>query len=143
MKLLALDIGDVWIGSAISDALGILARPFKTVTLDDLEKFVIAIVPEENISTIVVGLPKTMSGTESEQTIKTRCYVDELRENIAKTLDHPVELRWWDERRSRKLAQQAMKTSHKKSVKQDEHSFAAAIILQGYLDLSAFLASTK
>jgi len=31
MKTIALDLGDRWVGIAISDPLGIIARPYETV----------------------------------------------------------------------------------------------------------------
>ena len=39
MKVLALDLGDVWTGTALSDPLKILAKPFKTVKTVDLFSF--------------------------------------------------------------------------------------------------------
>ena len=70
MKTVALDIGNKWTGSAISDALGMFARPYKTVATKELEDFITQLLKTETISTIVIGYPKTMKGKESEQTKK-------------------------------------------------------------------------
>ena len=72
MKILALDIGDKWTGTAVSDPLGIIARPYKTVETKELEIFLSETIGSENIEKIIVGYPKTMRGTESEQTKKIR-----------------------------------------------------------------------
>ncbi len=70
MKIAALDLGDRWIGTAISDASCILARPLKTIEKDTLFVFIEHLLQDEKISEIVIGYPKTLRGTESEQTKK-------------------------------------------------------------------------
>lgn len=59
MKLLGLDIGDVWTGIAISDALGITSRPLKTVKTKELISALDEILQTQTVSTIVVGYPQT------------------------------------------------------------------------------------
>ena len=46
MKILALDIGDVWTGVAISDPLGIVARPYTTITSSTLVKSIEEIITQ-------------------------------------------------------------------------------------------------
>jgi putative pre-16S rRNA nuclease len=70
MIILALDIGDVWTGSAISDPLGITATPYQTVKTIQLEDFLHKTIAKEKLEHIVVGYPKTLKGTESDQTKK-------------------------------------------------------------------------
>ena len=62
MKILALDIGDVWTGTAISDPMGIIAKPYKTTLSHILVSFLQEIFQAEKISIVVVGYPKTMKG---------------------------------------------------------------------------------
>ena len=38
MKIIALDIGDAWTGIAISDPLGIVARPYTTIASNTLKE---------------------------------------------------------------------------------------------------------
>lgn len=134
MKKLALDIGDVWTGSALSDALGIIARPHQTVLTKDLIPFIQDMLRQEKINAVVVGYPKTMRGGESAQTKKTSEFVDQLK------LQFPhVEWVLWDERLSSKRADN-LKASKNSKDKQAAHSRAAAFILGSYLD---FLASSK
>jgi len=128
MKTLALDIGDAWTGSALSDALGFFARPYKTVQTEDLKSFLVETLKKEPISTVVVGYPKTMRGTESEQTKKIKLTAHELE------LEMP-NVKWvlWDERLSSKRAD-TLKRAKTKAEKIDSHSVAAAFILTSYLD---------
>jgi putative Holliday junction resolvase len=127
MKTVALDVGDVWTGSAISDELGITARPYKTVKSTDLISFLHNLIEAESIDTIVVGYPKTMGGAESEQTKKVVSKKDEL-----KSIFPQVTWVLWDERLSSKQASN-LKKSKNKDDKIASHSVAAAIILTNYL----------
>jgi len=79
MKILALDIGDRWTGIAISDPLGIIARPYDTVATHQLIDVLERIITLENISTIVVGMPITLRGLESEQTKKVKTFTQKLK----------------------------------------------------------------
>ena len=82
MRILALDIGDRWTGVAISDPLGILPRPYDTSKTVDLYPFLEKVIEKERVSIIVVGLPTTLRGTESEQTKKIITMTDELKEKF-------------------------------------------------------------
>src|SRR5436190_20941963 len=93
MKSLALDIGDVWTGTALSDALGILARPYKTVKTADLTAFLEETFKQESIDTIVVGHPKTLKGTSSDQTKKVEAAFADLQKAFS-----TVTWLLWDER---------------------------------------------
>ena len=89
-KVLALDIGTVRIGLAISDGLGLLAHPFATIKWlgkENLLQEIQEIVKKNNIATLVIGLPYTMKKTESAQTKKVLDILQYLSENI----DLPVE----------------------------------------------------
>lgn len=127
MKVLALDLGDVWTGTALSDPLKIIARPFKTVKTIDLFSFLQETVKTHQIDTFVIGYPKTMRGTESEQTKKVLAQKNEIEKLYP---DKKIIL--WDERLSSKGARDIQgKKARTDGV--NEHSIAAAIILQTYL----------
>src|SRR3989339_2096115 len=104
MKILALDIGDKWIGSAISDGLGITCRPFKTVTPKELYDFLEKVLPEESIGKVVVGKPTTFSGGESEQTKKIIQTKENLEKQFPTIHGQEIERILWDERLSSKRA---------------------------------------
>jgi putative Holliday junction resolvase len=132
MKILGLDIGDVWTGTALSDALGITARPHKTAETNKLVQFLTDLFKQENINTIVVGYPKTMKGTESDQTKKVVAAKEMLEKKFP-------EKTWilWDERLSSQRAS-SLKQARTKEEKIQSHSVAAAFILGSYLDYLAF-----
>lgn len=128
MKIIALDIGDVHTGVAQADDLGIIATPFITVATVELASWLERLVKREPIETVVVGYPKTMRGTESQQTKITQGHAEKLKATF------PA-IRWVlvDERLTSKDAQRIMR-ANKGRDKQKEHAIAAAIILQTYLE---------
>ncbi|MBN1549354.1 Holliday junction resolvase RuvX [Candidatus Babeliales bacterium] len=128
MKCAALDVGDVWTGIAISDRLRMIAQPHTTVTTADLESYLKKLIIDEDISTIVVGLPKTLRGTESEQTKKTITYKEHL-EKIFPTIIWT----FWDERLSSKQASVVQRQAKQRDKKRS-HAIAAAVVLQSYLE---------
>ncbi len=127
MKTLALDIGDVWTGTAISDALGLTARPYKTVQTTDLMPFIAQLIGLESITTVVIGFPITMRGTESDQTRKVLAMKDKLQ-----TAFPLINFMLFDERMTSKQAS-GIKHAKTKADKIASHSIAAALILTTYL----------
>lgn len=132
-KILALDIGSVRIGVAVSDGLRLMAHPLKTlkwkseeIFLDDLKKLII----ENSCNTLVVGVPFTMKGTESEQTKKVLKLIDIIEESI------DIKIEKIDERLTTKMAENILRDVNKKASK-NRHiidQLAAINILQTYLD---------
>jgi len=127
-KILALDLGDRWVGVAISDPLGFFARPLTTVEAHKLNDFLTPAIVQENITTIVVGHPKTLRGTNSQQTDKVVTHVEALKQ-----LFPLVAWQLWDERLTSKQAS-TIKQEKTKEDRVKSHALAAAIILQSYLE---------
>ena len=134
-KIMALDLGDRWIGIALSDPLCMFARPYKTVEKKNLITVLKKELEKEEIKTIVVGYPKTMRDTESEQTKKTVSFTKELE----KEFPHVI---WilWDERLTSQQALTSFKKRQNKSLhkikeeRKQSHARAAAFILSSYLE---------
>lgn len=133
MKILALDIGDRWTGVAISDPLGILPRPYDTFKTNELYACLEKVIAQERISTIVVGLPTTLRGTESDQTKKVIAMTHDLQNHFPN-----IEWKMWDERLTSKQASQ-IKPAKTKEDKLRSHAVAAAIFLSTYLEHKRFL----
>ena len=139
MKILSLDLGDKWVGSAISDELGMTCKPYKTVELKETVSFLKEIIKKEDIKKIIVGYPKTNKGMQSEQTIRIMSQQKELENKLKKDGFEGLEWILWDERLSSKRAEKVSTKKFKTpEEKQKSHSVAAAFILQSYLDYLAF-----
>lgn len=126
-RILALDIGDVWTGIAISDPLGIIARPLTTIKTESIIAECATLVAEHGCKKIVVGRPITCKGSESSQTIKTEATVNSLKEALPE-----IEFIWRDER----FSSQRVKKPRQRETKEGklaEHARAAADILDMYL----------
>lgn len=132
MKILALDLGDRWVGSAISDPLCMFARPYKTVDMAHVVKFLAETISAEGVKKIVVGVPKTLRDTESDQTKKIRTDIAVLQQQFSK-----IDWILWDERWTSQQASKIKKTKTKED-KLYSHSIAAALILGSYLDYLEF-----
>jgi putative Holliday junction resolvase len=123
MRVLALDFGSARTGVAVSDATGTIAAPVGVVerasTVAGLARLQ-AIVREQDVERVVVGLPLTLRGERGEQAAETEAFVGALRA----ALDVPVET--YDERFTTALAARGGGAA-------DEDARAAAHLLQSYL----------
>lgn len=125
---LALDIGDRWVGVAISDPLGITIRPYVTLEFKQLIPELTKIILQERVGTVLVGLPVTLKGTDSDQTRRVRDIFEKLK---IKFIDTRFIL--CDERLSSSQAGAIARQSGLSQKKQSDHARAAALILSGYL----------
>ncbi|CAA9479193.1 MAG: Putative Holliday junction resolvase YggF [uncultured Solirubrobacteraceae bacterium] len=121
--MLALDYGSARCGAALSDPTGTLATPIEPVLRADTRKGlrrVVELVQSSGAELVVVGLPLSLSGADSEQTERSREFAERLRRQVRV----PVEL--MDERFTTKLARDLGGDSA-------EDSRAAAVLLDGWL----------
>lgn len=132
MKILALDLGDVHTGTAITDALAMFARPYETTPTEKLVPFLTDLFKKEKISVVVIGHPRTLRGTKSEQTLKIEKQKEELE-----SLFPDKKWVFVDERLTSKSAEQHKKGNTKED-KIRSHSIAAAVILSTYLESLAY-----
>lgn len=133
MKCVGLDIGDVWTGIALSDALQMFARPYTTAHTTELIPALVDLFKKEQIAMVVVGYPKTMKGTISDQTKSVQTMFDQLQ-----ILFPNAQWVLWDERLSSRRAEH-LKKAQTKEDKIASHAVAAAFILGSYLDHQAFM----
>ncbi len=136
MRILALDIGEVRIGVAVSDELGFTAQPLATVPAKTREAALIEIarlVAEQAAGEVVVGLPKSLSGGLGPAGHKVMEWVKELEERLS------VPVNTWDERFTTQAVERTLISADvsRKKRKKVVDKLAAAYLLQGYLDFKA------
>lgn len=126
MKILGIDYGLKRVGLALADTL-FVASPFLTLKNDkNIFNELKNICEKENIELIVVGLPKTLRGGESEQTKLTNEFANKLK----KFTNLSIEMQ--DERFTTKIFEDYHLKKDKKKELIDQIS--ATAILQTYLD---------
>ena len=131
-NVMALDVGKVRIGVALSDALGITAQPLLTVHRksrgDDLRNLV-RLAHRHDASRILVGNPLHLSGDQSSWSLKVLQFAQEL----ATRTRLPVEL--VDERLSTRAAHELLDQAHynPRDRKQIIDQVAAVVILNTWM----------
>jgi putative Holliday junction resolvase len=130
----ALDVGARRIGVALARYDVALARPHSTLTHDEtIWDQLRNLIDQEHVGQLVVGLPRGMSGQETDQTRAVRAFAEELQQRIG------LPFEWQDEAGTSLQAEAELKlrtghSSRKRYNKGDIDAQAAAIILQDYLD---------
>lgn len=124
-KYLGIDYGIKRIGLAVADDDARIAQPLGTVTSSQLAE---TITREGPFVAVVIGLPRSLDGAETAQTLAVRRFTDDMLGRLG--LD-PV---FQDEAATSQLAEARLKEAGKPYGKADIDAEAAAIILQDYLD---------
>lgn len=135
MKYIGLDLGSRTLGVAISDELGILARAYDTLRFrdDDYEtaiNYTIDICKKENVSTVILGLPKHMNGDEGIRAQISFSFKAAIEEKSS------IKVILMDERLTTVIVDRAMIEGNvrRKDRHQKKDEMAAVVILQDYLD---------
>lgn len=131
-RVLALDVGDVRVGVAVTDEALLIAQPvtmFKRVGFGPDAREVLALCEKYDTDRVLLGLPLNMDGTEGEQARKVRLFGERLE--MA-----GLRLRYQDERRTTVTAQQTLlEGGVRRDARRDKvDQIAAAIILRQWLD---------
>ena len=131
-KIMGIDYGDARTGIAISDLLCSIVGSTTVIHSCNDEKTltqICALVKENSVGEIVVGLPKNMDGTEGPRAEVCR----EFAAKVEQATGLPVKL--WDERRTTVEAHNILSEHnyHGKKRKNTVDAVAASLILEGYL----------
>lgn len=134
-KYLALDVGDVRIGVAKSDPLGMLAIPLETIDRrkEKPVKRIMQLCEEENTKSIVVGIPKSLDGSEKRQAEKVRIFIHALKSAIPGVEILEVDERFTTVTADRILTEMNQKGALEKRKVVDK--VAASLILQQHLNM--------
>jgi putative Holliday junction resolvase len=82
MRILAVDFGEKRIGLATSDATGVLATPRRTLARRDDDAAIAEILAfclEEEIGTLLLGIPRSPEGVESPFAERIRSFARKLQ----------------------------------------------------------------
>lgn len=137
MRKIGLDVGDKTIGVAVSDPLGITAQGITTIERVGIRKDsgkVIDYIKKYECDTVVMGLPLSMSGEDSKQTIRVREFRTMLENKMKSTGIKGVKVVWQDERLTTVQAERIMIQADVIRNKRKEviDKQAAIIILQSF-----------
>jgi len=132
-KILGLDIGDRYIGVAVSDSLRLTAQGYRTYkkgTRDDDLAYFKEIIEQFNVKLVVAGLPKDLRGEETAQARKTVNYCNFLKKRLN------VEFIYIDERLTSKASNDVLIQGRvrRRDRKKYIDTLSAQLILQIYLD---------
>ena len=125
MRVLGLDHGSARCGCAISDPTGTLATPIEPVLRPETKagiKQLRELVELREVDRVIVGLPLSLSGGDSDQTREARAFADKLRSALGPKV--PVEL--FDERFTTTIAASS-------EGRESEDSRAAAVLLDDWM----------
>ena len=139
MRVLGIDPGEARTGVALSDPLGLVARPLETIHRDSTPKpetRVADLARAHAVAAIVVGLPVRMDGTEGTAARKARDWAEKLRP----LLPPGIRIEFADERLTTIEADQHLRRAGKRDPRERKaiiDQTAATVILQHWLDQHA------
>ncbi len=134
-RILGVDLGSRRIGVAVSDPGGVIASPLATIERSgDAERdrrAIVSMAVEQEARTVVVGLPREMSGRLGPAAKAARAEVEALE-----VLASDIEFALMDERLTTVIADRSMigAGAKRKERRQKIDQVAAAVILQSYLE---------
>ncbi len=131
-RIIAIDYGKKRTGIAVTDPLKIIAGGLTTVETKDLMQFLKEYLANNDVETIVVGLPRQNNNEYSESFKYIKPFVDRLKKEVT------VPVVYHDERFTSVMAHRAiLEGGVKKKDRRDKalvDKVSAAIILQSYME---------
>jgi len=131
-RILAIDYGTKRTGIAVTDPQRIIATALDTVDSVQLIPFLKKYFEKEQVSEVVIGMPKKLDNTDSSNAAAVRTFISSFKQNFP---SHPIiEV---DERFTSSLALDAMISGGMKKkdrqVKGNVDKISAVLILQNYM----------
>jgi len=132
-RILAIDYGEKRIGLALSDPMRMFAKPYETIANLSLEHIFTEldkVIKAQNVGTIIIGIPWSLEGTETDKTTETLEFIAKLQAQF----DLPII--GWDERFSTSDANELLKEMgyNWKKARKVIDAMAACVILKRYLE---------
>ena len=136
-KIMAIDYGKKRCGIAVTDDMQIIASGLETIETRDIFEFLKKYFVENQVDSIVVGLPTDLKGNLSEVETEILKFLERFKSEFPE-----VEIHRFDERFTSKMAFQTMIDSGlKKKQRQNKaliDEISATIMLQDYLTRKMF-----
>jgi putative Holliday junction resolvase len=131
-RLLGLDVGTKTIGTALCDAGWSFASPALLVRRTKFSRdkaVLLALIAEQQVKGLVIGLPLNLDGSDSPRTQSTRAFARNLE-------DMALPILLWDERWSTVAVERTLIEQDASRARRAEliDKMAAAYILQGAID---------
>ncbi len=132
-RILAIDYGAKRTGLAVTDPMGLIANALEVVASHDLESYLRNYFAKEEVSQVVIGMPKNTDGSDTNATPLVQSFINRFRKVFPE-----IELTLHDERFTSKMALDAMIAGGMKKKerrnKGNVDKISATIILQSYLE---------
>ncbi|MEO0445327.1 MAG: Holliday junction resolvase RuvX [Verrucomicrobiota bacterium] len=132
-RVLGIDFGQVRIGVACSDEIGLFAHPLETIVVEKTQPIprIVELVREKGVSKVVLGMPYHLNGQEGASVEAVKDFQSELEQALPDIPLLEVDERLTTVEAQRQLAQSGKTTRETKGVIDQA---AAVLILQTYLD---------
>lgn len=134
MKTMGIDYGDSRVGIALTDSLGITAQGLETIHHNGNDKIVLKrleeIIKENEVVTIVVGMPYKLNGDSADRVEITKKFIQKLKCKFNK-----VKIETIDERLTTVAAHKTMNFLGVKKAKKKNivDTISAVYILEMYM----------
>lgn len=132
MRILAIDYGLKRTGLALSDILKISVTGLPTIASKELWTTLDTLLKNNDIETVVIGLPKTLHNTDTDMTKPVQKLFTQMKEKYPN-----INIVLWDERLTSVMAQKTILEAGFSKKKRQNKSFvdqvSATLILQSYL----------
>jgi len=138
MRVMAIDLGDVRSGVAVSDESASISGEAWLIVEKDQNALAANIVSEahkRNVAILVLGYPKNMNGSIGPRAKKSEEFAKLLEGQLELQGKLELEIVLWDERMTTMSAQRILSETGKRGKKKKNtiDAVAAALILESYL----------
>lgn len=127
-NIVALDVGEKRVGVAMTNTLARIPAPLTTLIRDEMfwQKLEL-LLSENDVSRVIVGLPRNLRSEDTAQTKSTYRFIDELKIRLG------IKAEVQDEALTSRQAEDELRSRGKLFAKEDVDSLAATYILSDYL----------
>ena len=132
-RILAIDYGRKRTGIAVTDPFQIIATPLDTYATKEVLPFLKKYHLEENLESIVIGMPKNLQNNDTDSTPQVRAFITLLKKQFPTMPIYEVDERYTSKIAFRAMVDGGMRKSERRK-KENVDKLSATIILQSYLE---------